>query len=217
MWDSALVRAIGNIKYKTESGLWGYRDLAGQVSNRLADVVVNDDAANNPIQFFVRKLLRGETACCIFSTQPHTPLTGGLPAVTRRRMLGVLLGLTFRVFVLIPAAVLVLIGLATIGAGSEADVCWMIAFDVAIITALEAGYFGGSAVVALVEWAIPLHAGETAGPAGEMPSGPFVSIRRRRERRHPQELRERYILDAQWPPLRSPKRPPAEDVCSRPA
>jgi hypothetical protein len=28
---------------------------------------------------------------------------------------------------------------------------WMIAFDVAIITALEAGYLGGSAVVALVE------------------------------------------------------------------
>jgi hypothetical protein len=66
-------------------------------------------------------------------------------------MIGVLLGLTFRVFVLIPAAVLVLIGLATIGAGSEVDVCWMIAFDVAIITALETGYLGGSAVVALVE------------------------------------------------------------------
>jgi len=66
-------------------------------------------------------------------------------------MVGLLLGLTFRVFVLIPAAVLILIGLATIGAGSEVGVCWMIAFDVAIITALEVGYVGGSAVVALVE------------------------------------------------------------------
>jgi hypothetical protein len=49
------------------------------------------------------------------------------------------------------ADVLILIGLATVGAGSEVGVCWMIAFDVAIITALEAGYLGGSAVVALVE------------------------------------------------------------------
>ena len=66
-------------------------------------------------------------------------------------MVGLLLGLTFRVFILIPAAVVALIGLAAIGAASEAGVCWMIAFDVAIITAMEVGYLGGSAVVALVD------------------------------------------------------------------
>jgi hypothetical protein len=77
------------------------------------------------------------------------PMMASLAVIST--MVGVLLGLTFRVLALIPVAVLVLIALATIGAGSEAGVCWMIAFDVAIITALEAGYLGGSAVVALVE------------------------------------------------------------------
>jgi hypothetical protein len=63
-------------------------------------------------------------------------------------MFGVLLGLTFRVFILIPAATLALVGLAGIGAASEADACWMIALDIAIITAMQVGYAGGSAVAA---------------------------------------------------------------------
>jgi hypothetical protein len=66
-------------------------------------------------------------------------------------MVGLLLGLTFRVFILVPAAVLALIGLAITGTASDVGLCWMIAFDVAIITAMEVGYLGGSAVVALVD------------------------------------------------------------------
>jgi hypothetical protein len=45
------------------------------------------------------------------------PMMASLAVIST--MVGVLLGLTFRVFVLIPAAVLILIGLATVGAGSE--------------------------------------------------------------------------------------------------
>ena len=63
-------------------------------------------------------------------------------------MLGVLLGLTFRVFILIPAAVLTLVGLAGIGAASEAGACWMFALDIAIIAAMQVGYAGGSVAAA---------------------------------------------------------------------
>ena len=61
-------------------------------------------------------------------------------------MLGVLLGLTFRVFILIPTAVLTLVGLAGIGAASEAGACWMFVLDIAIIAAIFG--FGGVAVAA---------------------------------------------------------------------
>jgi hypothetical protein len=63
-------------------------------------------------------------------------------------MFGVLLGLTFRVFILVPAALLVLVGLPSIGAASEAGAVWMIALDIGVIAAMQLGYAGGSVVVA---------------------------------------------------------------------
>lgn len=63
-------------------------------------------------------------------------------------MSGVLLGLTFRVFILIPAALLALVGLAGMGAASEAGAIWMIALDIGVIAAMQIGYAGGSIVVA---------------------------------------------------------------------
>jgi hypothetical protein len=65
-------------------------------------------------------------------------------------MLGVWLGLTFRVFVLVPAAILALATLAGSGAASEAGAVWMIVLDVSVIAAMQAGYFGGSALVVAV-------------------------------------------------------------------
>jgi hypothetical protein len=64
-------------------------------------------------------------------------------------MLGVWLGLTFRVFVLIPAAILALATLAGSGAASEAGAVWMIAL-VSVIAAMQAGYIGGSALFVAV-------------------------------------------------------------------
>jgi hypothetical protein len=63
-------------------------------------------------------------------------------------MLGMLLGLTFQVLILIPAAVLTLVGLAGIGAASEAGACWMFVLDIAIIAAMQAGYAVGSVTAA---------------------------------------------------------------------
>jgi hypothetical protein len=63
-------------------------------------------------------------------------------------MFGVLLGLTFRVFSLVPAALLALVGLAGMGAASEAGACWMIVLDIGVITAMQLGYAGGSVVAA---------------------------------------------------------------------
>ena len=65
-------------------------------------------------------------------------------------MLGVWLGLTFRVFVLIPGAILALATLAGSGAASEAGAVWMIALDVSVIAAMQAGYIGGSALFVAV-------------------------------------------------------------------
>jgi hypothetical protein len=61
-------------------------------------------------------------------------------------LLGVWLGLTFRVFILVPAAILTLATLAGSGVASEAGALWMIALDVSVIAALQAGYMGGSAL-----------------------------------------------------------------------
>jgi hypothetical protein len=61
-------------------------------------------------------------------------------------LLGVWLGLTFRVFILVPAAILSLATLAGSGVASEAGALWMIALDVSVIAALQAGYMGGSAL-----------------------------------------------------------------------
>jgi hypothetical protein len=63
-------------------------------------------------------------------------------------MFGVLLGLTFRVFILIPAALLSLVVLAGLGAASEAGAVWMIALDIGVITAMQLGYASGSIVAA---------------------------------------------------------------------
>ena len=63
-------------------------------------------------------------------------------------MFGVLLGLTFRVFILVPAALLALVGLAGMGAASEAGAMWMIALDIGVIAAMQLGYAGGSVVLA---------------------------------------------------------------------
>ena len=61
-------------------------------------------------------------------------------------LLGVWLGLTFRVFILVPVAILSLATLAGSGVASEAGALWMIALDVSVIAALQAGYMGGSAL-----------------------------------------------------------------------
>jgi hypothetical protein len=63
-------------------------------------------------------------------------------------MFGVLLGLTFRVFILVPAALLALVGLAGMGAASEAGAVWMIALDIGVIVAMQLGYASGSIVAA---------------------------------------------------------------------
>jgi len=63
-------------------------------------------------------------------------------------MFGVLLGLTFRVFILVPAALLALVGLAGMGAASEAGAMWMIALDIGVIVAMQLGYASGSIVAA---------------------------------------------------------------------
>jgi hypothetical protein len=63
-------------------------------------------------------------------------------------MFGVLLGLTSRVFILVPAALFALIGLAGMGAASEAGAMWMIALDIGVIAAMQLGYAGGSVVLA---------------------------------------------------------------------
>jgi hypothetical protein len=65
-------------------------------------------------------------------------------------LLGVWLGLTFRVFILIPAAILALATLAGSGAANEAGALWMIALDVCVIAAMQAGYIGGSALFVAV-------------------------------------------------------------------
>ena len=65
-------------------------------------------------------------------------------------LLGVWLGLTFRVFVLGPAAILALATLAGSGAASEAGALWMVALDICVIAAMQAGYIGGSTLFVAV-------------------------------------------------------------------
>jgi hypothetical protein len=65
-------------------------------------------------------------------------------------LLGVWLGLTFRVFVLVPAAILALATLAGSGAASEAGALWMVALDICVIAAMQAGYIGGNALFVAV-------------------------------------------------------------------
>jgi len=60
-------------------------------------------------------------------------------------LLGVWLGLTVRVFILVPAAILALATLAGSGAASDAGAMWMVVLDISIIAAMQAGYLGGSA------------------------------------------------------------------------
>jgi hypothetical protein len=64
--------------------------------------------------------------------------------------LGVWLGLTFRVFILVPAAILALATLAGSGVASEAGAVSMIVLDVFVIAAMQAGYIGGSALFVAV-------------------------------------------------------------------
>jgi hypothetical protein len=61
-------------------------------------------------------------------------------------LLGVWLGLTFRVFVLVPAAILALATFAGSGAANEAGALWMVSLDICVIAAMQAGYIGGSAL-----------------------------------------------------------------------
>ena len=65
-------------------------------------------------------------------------------------LLGVWLGLTFRVFILVPAAVLTLATLAGSGVASEAGALCMIALDVSVLAGMQAGYIGGSALFVAV-------------------------------------------------------------------
>jgi len=61
-------------------------------------------------------------------------------------LLGIWLGLTFRVLILVPAAILALATLAGSGAASEAGALWMTVLDISVIAAMQAGYIGGSAL-----------------------------------------------------------------------
>ena len=65
-------------------------------------------------------------------------------------LLGVWLGLTFRVLILVPAAILALATLAGSGAASEAGALWMTVLDISVIAAMQAGYVGGSALFVAV-------------------------------------------------------------------
>jgi hypothetical protein len=61
-------------------------------------------------------------------------------------LLGVWLGLTFRVLILVPAAILAIATLAGSGAASDAGALWMMVLDISVIAAMQAGYIGGSAL-----------------------------------------------------------------------
>jgi hypothetical protein len=65
-------------------------------------------------------------------------------------LLGVSLGLTFRVLILVPAAILALAALAGSGAASEAGALWMMVLDISVIAAMQAGYIGGIALFVAV-------------------------------------------------------------------
>ena len=65
-------------------------------------------------------------------------------------LLGVWLGLTFRVLILVPAAILALATLAGSGAASEAGALCMMVLDISVIAAMQAGYIGGSALFVAV-------------------------------------------------------------------
>ena len=65
-------------------------------------------------------------------------------------LVGVWLGLTFRVLILVPAAILALATLAGSGAANEAGALWMMVLDISVIAAMQAGYIGGSALFVAV-------------------------------------------------------------------
>ena len=76
---------------------------------------------------------------------------GGMTSLTIiSALLGVWLGLTFRVLILVPAAILALATLAGSGAASEAGALWMTVLDISVIAAMQAGYIGGSALFVAV-------------------------------------------------------------------
>jgi hypothetical protein len=87
------------------------------------------------------------------ATKPslNPPCGAGMASLTIiSAIFGVWLGLTFRVFILVPAAVLAVAIMAGSGAANEAGVLWMIAFDAFAIAAMQAGYIGGSAILVTV-------------------------------------------------------------------
>jgi hypothetical protein len=61
-------------------------------------------------------------------------------------LLGVWLGVTIRVFALLPAAILALATLAGSGVATEAGALSMIALDISVIAAMQLGYISGSAL-----------------------------------------------------------------------
>ena len=65
-------------------------------------------------------------------------------------LLGVWLGLTFRVLILVPGAILAIATLAGSGAANEAGALWMMVLDISVIAAMQAGYIGGSALFVAV-------------------------------------------------------------------
>ena len=83
--------------------------------------------------------------------EPHPRTGAGMASLTIiSAIFGVWLGLTFKVFILLPAAVLALATLAGSGAASEAGAVWMITLDLSVIAAMQAGYIGGSALFVAV-------------------------------------------------------------------
>ena len=67
-------------------------------------------------------------------------------------LLGVWLGLTFRVLILVPAAISAIATLAGSGAASDAGALWMMVLDISVIAAMQAGYVGGSALFVAVAY-----------------------------------------------------------------
>jgi hypothetical protein len=76
---------------------------------------------------------------------------GGMTSLTIiSALLGVWLGLTFRVLILVPAAILALATLAGSGAANEAGALWMMVLDISVIAAMQAGYIAGSTLFVAV-------------------------------------------------------------------
>jgi hypothetical protein len=80
-------------------------------------------------------------------------------------LVGALLGLRFRVFILVPAITFALALVIGVGVAREAGIWWIALEMVVVATALQLGYLGGSAFAATRA----THSGEELQTSAEMP------------------------------------------------